>query len=369
METELSELEKMEEETFEEDDTAEIPPPDVFAYNELRSCADLFRMYKDGILEIRPAYQREIVWKDPAQTRFIDSLIKQLPIPSMCFSLDFKSQRWQVIDGLQRMATIIRFLTASGWTLSKLDDIDSKISGKAISLFADRKSGLHEYYTRVENLTLPITVLRCDYNKASHSNYIFTIFHRLNSGGTKLNNQEIRNCIYSGPFNDFLKELDANPQWMKLNKMEEPSGYRYTKQEIILRFFAFHDRYGSYNGRLARFLNDYMYDHRHPTDGFVSEKRTLFNRTIAIVYKDIFAGKIPAKLSTSILEAVLVGVSSNLSYLEAQTQDTIQSLYGRLKDHHEFSEMRLREGLATRSRVIARMSAAKLIFSGQQDDQ
>jgi len=210
METEISELEKLENETFEEDDSTELPPPDVVAYNELRSCADLFRMYKDGILEIRPIFQREIVWTEPAQTRFVDSLVKQLPIPSMCFSLDYKTQNWQVIDGLQRMYTIIRFLIGSNWTLSRLDDIDPNLSGKPISSIADRKSELYFYYTRVQNLTLPITVLRCDYLKKSHSNYIFTIFHRLNSGGSKLNNQEIRNCIYSGPFNEFLKELDAN---------------------------------------------------------------------------------------------------------------------------------------------------------------
>lgn len=369
METEISELEQLENETFEEDDTTEIPPLDVFAYNELRSCADLFRMYKDGILEIQPRYQREIVWKDPAQTRFIDSLIKQLPIPSMCFSLDFKSQKWQVIDGLQRMASIIRFLTGSSWTLSNLEDIEPKISGKPVSLFADRKSDLHSYYTRVENLTLPITVLRCDYDKPNHANYIFTIFHRLNSGGLKLNNQEIRNCIYSGPFNDFLKQLDANPEWMKINKMEEPSGYRYTKQEIILRFFAFHDIYESYRGRLAKFLNDYMAKYRYPTDSFISQKRTLFNRTVEIVYKSVFAGKIPAKLSTSILEATLVGVAFNLSFLEAQTQVNIQSLYNKMIDDYEFSDQRLREGLAGKERVKARMSTAKKIFSGQQDDK
>jgi uncharacterized protein with ParB-like and HNH nuclease domain len=68
-------------------------------------------MHTQGILEIQPEFQREIVWKNPDQTRFIDSLVKQLPIPSMCFSLDYKAQKWQVIDGLQRMATIIRFLS------------------------------------------------------------------------------------------------------------------------------------------------------------------------------------------------------------------------------------------------------------------
>jgi hypothetical protein len=365
MVSEMSELEQLENETFEEDDSTELPPQDVVAYNELRSCADLFRMYKDGILEIRPIFQREIVWKDPAQTRFIDSLVKQLPIPSMCFSLDYKSQNWQVIDGLQRMFTIIRFLTGSGWTLSKLDDIDPKISGKPISLIADRKSELHSYYTRVQNLTLPITVLRCDYQKKSHSNYIFTIFHRLNSGGSKLNNQEIRNCIYSGPFNEFLKELDANPNWMKINKMEEAGGYRYTKQELILRLFAFHDRYESYRGRLAKFLNDYMTEYRHPSEDYISEKRNLFERSVDIAYRYVFAGIIPPKLSISVLEATLVGVSFNLPYLESQTELNIQALHQKLKDHEQFSEDNLSEGLAGREKVIGRMSIAKSIFSGR----
>lgn len=365
METELSELEQMEKETFEEDDSIDLPPPDVVAYNELRSCADLFRMYKDGILEIRPVFQREIVWTEPAKTRFIDSLVKQLPIPSMCFSLDFKSQQWQVIDGLQRMHCIVRFLTGSSWTLSKLDDIDPKLSGTPISSLADKKSSLHPYFTRVENLTLPITVLRCDYLNKSHSNYIFTIFHRLNSGGTKLNNQEIRNCIYSGPFNEFLKELDGNTTWMKINKMEQIGGYRYTKQELILRFFAFRDNYESYRGRLAKFLNDYMLDHRYPSDEFISEKRTLFNGTVDLIYKSVFAGKIPSKLSIAVLEATLVGVSFNLSFLTSQTNEHIQALYEKLINDNNFSESRLREGLSGRERVIGRMSVAKRIFSGQ----
>lgn len=267
----VTDLKKLEEKTFQEDDSPEIPPPDVIAYNELRSCADLYRMHTHGILEIQPEFQREIVWKNPDQTRFIDSLVKQLPIPSMCFSLDYKTQKWQVIDGLQRMATIIRFLSGEQWTLSQLEDIDSKLSGQPISKFIDENSDLHSYYTRVENLTLPITVLRCDYSKKNHTYYLFTIFHRLNTGGMKLNNQEIRNCIYAGSFNQLLKELNKNPVWMKLNRMKKEVGYRFTKQELILRFFAFHDRYRDYKGRLARFLNDYMDDSKNPPSQFLEE--------------------------------------------------------------------------------------------------
>src|SRR5687768_14363066 len=144
-------IEKAEEETFSNDDEPEVPPPDIIAYNELRSCADLYRLYREGMLEIQPEFQREIVWQPNAQTRFIDSLMKQLPIPSMCFSLDNKKQKWLVIDGLQRMNTIQKFLGGGDWNLSKLEDVDPRISGQPMSKFIQKGGELHDLYTRVEN--------------------------------------------------------------------------------------------------------------------------------------------------------------------------------------------------------------------------
>lgn len=360
-----AELKNLEEKTFHEDDSPDIPPPDVIAYNELRSCADLYRMHTQGILQIQPEFQREIVWKNPDQTRFIDSLVKQLPIPSMCFSLDYKTLKWQVIDGLQRMYTIIRFLSGEKWTLSQLEDIDPKLSGQPTSKFVDENSDLHSYYTRVENLTLPITVLRCDYSKKNHAHYLFTIFHRLNTGGMKLNNQEIRNCIFAGQLNHLLKELNGNSAWMKLNKMKEEYGYRFTKQELILRLFAFHDRYVNYKGRLARFLNDYMDDNKNPGPQFIEEKKRLFNRTVDLTFRKVFEGKVPSKLSITVLEAILVGVSYNLDYLEAQPAHKAKELYSKLLSHEELSEEKLIEGLSGKIRVMGRLTAATDIFSGR----
>lgn len=233
-------IEKIEQLTFEEDDSPEVPPGDIVAYNESRSCADLYRMYRQGILEIQPEFQREIVWKSPAQTRFIDSLTKQLPIPSMCFSMDHKTLRWKVIDGLQRMASIIRFLSGDpNWVLSRLDDIEQDLSGKSAKSFLNPDSPLHHLYQRVENLTLPITVLRCDYSKKSNTNYLFTIFHRLNTGAMKLNNQEIRNCIYSGAFNNMLKELNKTTEWMRLNKMKKKLDFVLQKKSLFCGFLHF----------------------------------------------------------------------------------------------------------------------------------
>jgi hypothetical protein len=357
-------LPELEDQSFYETDYAELPPADIVAYNELRSCADLFRMKQQGILDIQPAFQREIVWKGPDQTRFIDSLIKQLPIPSMCFALDHRAQKWIVIDGLQRISTIVRFLEGGDWTLSDLEDVEPEIAGKSVAAIKTSTGSLHQYYTRVENLSIPVTVLRCDFSKKTHMEYLFTIFHRLNTGGMKLNNQEIRNCIYGGPLNDLLKELDDYPQWRRLNKMRPNQSYRFTKQEIILRFLTFHDRTSAYEGHLAKFLNTYMYDNRNASPTFIDQKRVLFHNTVDCIWSKIFSSKAPAKLSVTVEEAMLVGVSKNLASLSALPAAVLQARYSQLVNDDEFSESALREGLSKRARVINRLTTAISVFAG-----
>jgi hypothetical protein len=358
------EIQKQEDELFDEDDAYESPPTDIVAYNESRSCADLYRMYKEGILDIKPEFQREIVWNSPAQTRFIDSLIKQLPIPSLCFSLDYKTQRWQVIDGLQRMSSIIRFLSGDpNWTLSRLEDVDPSLSGTPANRFLDRETALYIYRQRVENLTLPITVLRCDYSKKSHTNYLFTIFHRLNTGAMKLNNQEIRNCIYSGSLNALINDLNKNTDWLRLNRMRKDFGYRFRGQELILRFFALYDRHEEYGGRLAAFLNEYMADNRSLSDNEISTKRVLFEQSLNIVYSKIYDSKAPNKQPLSVMEATLVGVAKNLSSIAEADAGLVKQMYYQMMQDHEFSQERLNEGLAGKDRVKGRIRAAISSFS------
>ena len=349
--------------TYEEDDSPVVPPPDIVAYNELRSCADLFRMHEQGILDIRPEFQREVVWNGPDQTRFIDSLIKQLPIPSMCFALDNRAQRWIVIDGLQRISTIIRFLRGEAWSLSKLDDIDPGIAGKSAAAIKTASGELHKYYTRVENLTIPITVLRCDFSKAAHLEYLFTIFHRLNAGGMKLNNQEIRNCIYSGPFNALLRDLDENPAWRRINKMRPKQSYRYTKQELMLRFFAFQENRSRYEGHLAKFLNSYMQRHQRAAESLLSQKRDLFTQTVSFIDAVIFDGSAPPKLSLTLLEALLVGVGENVPDVTNLLAKEAKARYHTLVTDPAFTEAALREGLSKRQRVIDRLKRSAEIFA------
>lgn len=363
MPTSPNDIEEMNDPEFTDSDHDEPPPRDIVAYSELRSCADLFRMHEEGILEIKPEFQRDVVWPSSHQTRFIDSLIKQLPIPSMCLALDYTSDRWIVIDGLQRMATIIRFLRGEDWKLSKLDDVNKAISGKNAATIKNDKGQLRRYFSRIQNQSLPINVLRCNFGKRQHMEYLFTIFHRLNAGGIKLNNQEIRNCIYGGSLNDLLATLDQRSHWRKLNRMtKRDSNYRFVKQELILRYFAFLDNPEKYKGRIAKFLNEYMYENRNADETFVKQKEAIFERTVLLLSKQVFPNGPSERIPTNIMETILVAISQNIAQLEQLSQDELKSRYEELRHRSEFSPEAVAEGLAKVKGVKERFDAARQVF-------
>lgn len=347
---------------FNEDDFSETPPADIVAYNELRSCADLARMTKDGIIDLQPDFQREVVWKTADQTRFIDSLVKQLPIPSMCFALDHKTDTWIVIDGLQRMSSIVKFIEGGDWRLSKLDDIDDRLSGKLAVSFASGKGDAQKIFNRVQNKTLPITVLRCDFSKKNHMEYLFTVFHRLNSGGSKLNNQEIRNCIFSGTLNDLLKLLDQTPEWRQFNKMKPGNSYRFVKQEIILRFFAFFDEAQKYNGQVGKFLNNYMFPRRNPSRSFLEEKINNFERVVAILHS-MFPDGPEDRMPTAVVEALMIGLARNIQRVEDLDVSELRVRYAELRASNNFKEEGLAEGLSKKDKVAARLQEATDTFA------
>jgi hypothetical protein len=237
------------------------------------------------------------------------------------------------------------------------------LAGQHVAALKDPASPKHSYYGRVENLTIPTTVLRCDLDKRQHLEYLFTIFHRLNTGGMKLNNQEIRNCIYGGLLNKLLKELDQYPNWRRLNRMKPKESYRFTKQELILRFLAFEESFEQYTGHLAKFLNSYMHKNRNPAQAFLDSKKALFISTVDAVYEHLFERNPPTRIPTTILEAVLVGVARQPQRNAPNVIATLRQKYQELHGHPDFSEVSLAEGLSKRARVIERLTTAVRIFS------
>ena len=354
---------KEEEQILFEADESELPPTDIVVFNELRSCADLMRMYETDQITIKPDFQRDIVWKNPAQTRFVDSLIKELPIPSMCISYDHSRKERLVVDGLQRMATIIKFLdTTEPWKLSSLDDIDGRISGRKNEYIRENHGSLYE---AVENLTIPITVLRCDYDKPAHMKYLFLIFHRLNTGGSKLSNQEVRNCIFTGPLNDLLQECVESEPFRHLLGLAEKKSYRFAYEELVLRFFAFTDRYSDYDGKLSSYLNEYMNTNRDPDKSFLQKKEKQFDETVNIIYETITDGAPLPTLGKATIEAILVGIGRSLGKLRRAKRNTINARLKQLLKEPEFQPENLKNALTTKEKMIARLKKSENVFSGK----
>lgn len=348
--------------SFENLSTNTQPPSDVVAFNELRSCADLYRLYKEGVLDIQPSFQRDVVWNRTEQSTFIDSLIKQLPIPSMCFSLDHKSQKWQVVDGLQRMTAIVSFLNDDNeWRLSRLLDIDPRISGKTNRDIKDGDTDSQILYRRIQNLSLPITVIRCDYSKESHAEYLFTIFHRLNAGGVRLNNQEIRNCIFTGPFNELLRSLDRAENWSAIKNLLPSKGSRFRSIELILRFFALHQLAEKYSGNLAAFLNSYMREHRSADAATRESFESLFNETVAVLAKAVSNVK-PSKVTYTLIETAMLGIGSNVKKLTNVDDNQLGQRLKNLMEASSISGEALKFDTTATEKVKLRVAQARTIF-------
>ena len=358
----IKENQKLEAETFEEGDCEQpIPPPDIVAYNELRSCADLVRMQSSGKLELQPDFQRDVVWSLDDQSRFIDSLVKQLPIPSMCFSLDYKTQNWKVIDGLQRMSSIVKFLSKTDWRLASLADIHPSLRGQRNSDLRNGNEEQKRLYTRVEDVSIPVTVIRCDYTQRSHMLYLFTIFHRLNSGGVRLTNQEIRNCIYSGEFNTALKSFDHKDlNWKLVKKRVWGSMDRFRSVEVLLRVLAFGDRLDSYDGNLAKFLNSYMHERMEDVQAADALKPAL--ELVAAKAKIVLISVASTKLPLMTMEALLVALYSHRNTLLGRSDDELVEAYQAMLAKPPFAEG-ARYAVSSESNVKQRLDAARSAFA------
>ena len=330
-----------------------VPPVDIVAFTEARSCADLFRLFQKQQLEIQPNFQRKVVWSDRDQTLFVDSLMKQMPIPSLCISLDAKTQQRVVIDGLQRMYTIIRFLdfAKKDWRLSCSEDVDERISGKLVSEIYNNESAL---FSTLENLTIPVTVLRCDYSKSTHMDYLFQIFRRLNSGGRRLLNQEIRNCIYQGRFNDYLRTVVRSPEWLNVMCVTKArvENARYGHEERALRFFAMESGWESYSGNLSKFLNDYMKAHKNISEEGLRVKDELLRSVLSLsakigLPKDLLRNK-------NLMEGLMVGLARNVDSIRGKSSEWLHERYEQLMLTNPYSGD-IKEGMAHTDKVHDRI--------------
>lgn len=291
------------------DDSEEVAP---FKYSITSYGADytvdgLVKRIKEGSIYV-PPFQRGYVWNLHDASRFVESLLLGLPVPGIFLSKERETQKLLVIDGQQRLLTLLYFydgVFASSVKVFALKGVQKKFNG------ATYKSLKEEDRRRLDDSILHATVVKQD-EPSDDDSSIYHIFERLNTGGTLLTAQEIRACIYHGEFSEVLKKLNGTPSW---RAVYGPVSKNMRDQELILRFLSLYFNSDQYEKPMKGFLNGYMGKNRHLALQSEEQMRQAFVGTIDVVHESIGSKAFKPKraLNAAVFDAVMVGVARRLS--------------------------------------------------------
>lgn len=292
----------------------------------------LFNQFKDKRLVVEEeGFQRKYVWDDIKASSLIESLILNVPIP-VCYFSEEESGIYSVIDGHQRIKSIYRF-------------IDNQFSLKGLKVV--------EELNKKKFFELPLKTQRQIYNRTircivllqeSHPDLKFDIFERLNTGSVSLNAQELRNCIYRGPFNDLVKQLVKHSTWLKALGAKNPHK-RMLDREMIVRFFALSENLKHYKKPMKTFLGTYMRDANKYDDSKITKLRDLFTRTIEDVYfvlgtksfRRYSNGRWEYVANKALFDVIMVSFADTESMKIRQKKDDILNAYKEIQASDPFS--------------------------------
>lgn len=249
------------------------------------SFRELINMYDDDEL-LKPELQRKYVWEKTEASRFIESILLGLPIPSI-FLANTKDNDKLIIDGYQRIMTVYDYVKKGVFSkdqktfkLTNNDKINHRWRGKSFN-------ELTPFYQKKIRQTTIHSIIFEQKHPADNDSSLYQIFERINTSGKILKPQEIRNCVYQGKFNSLLFELNRNENWRILFGKEKEDS-RMADLELILRFFALGSeeikKKKSGQISLKMFLNKYMGDKNHNTEIFIEQKKYEFNLTINFIH-------------------------------------------------------------------------------------
>lgn len=202
-----------------------------------------------------PEYQRDLVWDDRRQARFIESLLIGLPVPYL-FVADVGNEnlelagQLEIVDGTQRIRTLARFVQ-NVLVLDQLEKLPSLNGFRFSDLLPSRQRRFNRITLRMIELT----------EKADEETRR-DMFDRINTGSVRLNDMESRRGRFPGPFMELVKELARDAGFVTLAPVSAAAEKRFEREELVARFFAFRDEYTQFgltdSGKvLSEFVDDY----------------------------------------------------------------------------------------------------------------
>ncbi len=274
----------------------------------------LVTMIEDGDINVAPAYQRQFRWDELRRSTLVESVFLGVPVPSL-FMASNRDGTWELVDGVQRLSTLVQFAgTPAARSQLHISEPLAVTGVRKLPALNGRTFEDLPHSVKLQFRTRPIKVITL--SDKSDTIIRFDLFERLNTGGIALTNQEIRSCIYRGSFNQYLEDLAQNtPEFhnvVKLTKRQETDG---TREECVLRFFAFAHRYKNFDHSVIDFLNEYM-DAASKTFDY-TKNRTLFHRTFHQLRTALPGGIVRRTRRTvtpiNLYEAVAVGAALALT--------------------------------------------------------
>lgn len=276
------------------------------------SFGEIMSMYEREEIIINPEFQRFYRWTEYQKTRFLESVILGIPIPPI-FVAEDDSGRWELVDGLQRLSTILSFFgllktmpEKNNWSME-----DGELV-KSLEGFSCDELPL-KYQLNIKRATCRIEIIKWD----SEYDMRFELFNRLNTGGTPLTDQEIRNCIFRGvssEFNDFLKKLSNNPKFVELTDASDEKIHELFLEELVLRFLTMYKNYSGIKLGMGQQMTEFMKKAVYGDEFQYSMYETIFNRTIDILYpcgSNIFKGRNNV-FGKGFYDVIMIGVAENI---------------------------------------------------------
>ena len=291
-----------------------------------------------------PDYQRKYVYDDKRASCLIESILIGIPIP-VIYLAEEEDGVYSVIDGQQRITSFVRYLKnefplVGLKRLQSLNGLYFKQLEKAIQ-------------RRLNYQTLSTVCIEKD-----SQNLKYEIFSRLNLGAVKLRDQEVRNCIYRGSFNDMLKEI-ANTN-IYLPVLFHDTNTRYSYEERILRFFTL--RPMKLKGTFKVMMNNYMETHANDEEEVLKKYKAQYNSLIELVKTVLgedafFASDQRKKFNGAVYDSIMIPFSLFAKKDIIRHADEIRNAIQKLKSENKDYQDWVFAGTNASARICSRVHA------------
>jgi hypothetical protein len=336
---------------------------DIAAYPSDLTLSVINEMYRNGDILI-PDFQRNFVWTINQASLLVESFLLGLPVPQVFFHID-EQNKSLIIDGQQRILSVIFYLEGyfgleslqgkrQVFRLSGLDD-NSPFAKK-------RFTDLDESWQRKFKGSVLRAINIRQLNPKGHATSIYHIFERLNTGGTPLKPQEIRNCVYRGKFAQILKELNTDNNWRII--LGKQTYDRHQKDvELILRIFSLgNNQWQEYEKPMKEWLNIAMHKEQAGDSPRMKKFISQFKEAADIIANQIGAKPFHVRgpLNSSALDSIFCIIMDNLKNLSGD----LKSKYKTLLINEQFKQATY-YGTSDASVLKQRFSTAKEQLAGK----